>query len=294
MVFGLRINNKEYLFMALMFLMSELFLFSNESESNFYKTSEIIISGNSLSGFTLVSKEKTGIQFQNDLPLEKSLSNQVYLNGSGVAMGDVNNDGLCDIYLCRLDGSNHLYLNKGGWRFNEVAEGFGVDCSEIDSTGASFADLDGDNDLDLIVNSVNSETRLFRNDGDKFKQIYLEPKDTSIAGGTSIAIADIDGNGLLDFYVTHYRDSTLMDMPNTDFKFRNTQGRKEIYSVNGIEVKGSKFENRFRINNKGGIEENGLPDVLYYNMGEMKFARSLVEGNRFQDSQGVPIKKSTL
>ena len=292
MVFGLRINKKEYLFMTLMFLMSELFLFSNESESNFYKTSEIIISGNSLSGFTLVSKEKTGIQFQNDLSLEKSLSNQVYLNGSGVALGDVNNDGLCDIYLCRLDGSNHLYLNKGGWRFNEVAEDFGVDCSEIDSTGASFADLDGDNDLDLIVNSVNSETRLFRNDGDKFKQIYLEPKDTSIAGGTSIAIADIDGNGLLDFYVTHYRDSTLMDMPNTDFKFRNTQGRKEIYSVNGIEVKGSKFENRFRINNKGGIEENGLPDVLYYNMGEMKFARSLVDGNRFQDSQGVPIKKA--
>ena len=160
MVFGLRINNKEYLFMALMFLMSELFLFSNESQSNFNKTSDIIISGNSLSGFTLVSKEKTGIQFQNDLPLEKSLSNQVYLNGSGVALGDVNNDGLCDIYLCSLNGSNQLYLNQGGWHFKELGKELGVDCSDIDSTGASLADLDGDNDLDLIVNSVNSETRL--------------------------------------------------------------------------------------------------------------------------------------
>ena len=132
---------------------------------------------------------------------------------------------------------------------------------------------------------------MYRNDGDKFQQISLDLKQLSIPGGTSIAIADIDGNGLLDFYVTHYRDSTLMDMPNTDFKFRNIQGRKEIFSVNGIKVRGSKFENRFRINSKGGIEENGLPDVLYYNMGEMKFVRTLAGGNRFLDARGAPIKK---
>ena len=291
MVFESQINNKEYFLMALIFLMSGHLLFSNDGKPKFYKSSEILVSGNSPSGFTLLSKEKTGINFQNDLPLEKSLSNQVYLNGSGVALGDVNNDGLCDIYLCSLNGSNQLYLNQGGWHFKELGKELGVDCSDIDSTGASLADLDGDNDLDLIVNSVNSETRLYRNDGDKFQQISLDPEQLSIPGGTSIAIADIDGNGLLDFYVTHYRDSTLMDMPNTDFKFRNIQGRKEIFSVNGIKVRGSKFENRFRINSKGGIEENGLPDVLYYNMGEMKFVRTLAGGNRFLDARGAPIKK---
>ena len=292
MGFGLRINNKEYWLIALICLMPEVLLYSNKSEPGFYQWSEVAVSGEALSGFTLLSKEETGIQFQNDLPQEKSLSNQVYLNGSGVALGDVNNDGLCDIYLCRLDGSNHLYLNQGQWRFKEIGKEFGVDCLGLDSTGASFADLDGDNDIDLIVNGVNSETRLYRNDGDKFQQVAIEPEGLAIPGGTSIAIADIDGNGLLDFYVAHYRDSTLMDMPNTDFKFRSTQGRKEIYSVNGTKVKGSKFENRFRINSKGGIEENGLPDVLYYNIGGMKFIRSLVDGNRFQDSQGVPLKKT--
>ena len=118
MVFESQINNKEYFLMALIFLMSGHLLFSNDGKPKFYKSSEILVSGNSPSGFTLLSKEKTGINFQNDLPLEKSLSNQVYLNGSGVALGDVNNDGLCDIYLCSLNGSNQLYLNQGGWRFD--------------------------------------------------------------------------------------------------------------------------------------------------------------------------------
>jgi len=290
MVFGLRINNKEYLLIALIYLMTNAILYSNKIDSEFYQWSKIVVSGDSMSGFTLLSNEETGIQFQNDLPQAKSLSNQVYLNGSGVALGDINNDGLCDIYLCRLDGSNHLYLNQGKWRFKEVGGKFGVDCAGMDSTGASFADLDGDNDVDLIVNSVSSETVIYRNDGDRFQQVSAEPEALIIPGGTSIAIADIDGNGLLDFYVTHYRDSTLMDMPNTDFNFRNIKGRREIYSVNGTKVKGSKFENRFRINSKGGIEENGLPDVLYYNMGGMKFTKSLVDGNRFQDSRGVPLK----
>ena len=127
MVFGLRINNKEYLLIALIYLMTNAILYSNKIDSEFYQWSKIVVSGDSMSGFTLLSNEETGIQFQNDLPQAKSLSNQVYLNGSGVALGDINNDGLCDIYLCRLDGSNHLYLNQGKWRFKEVGGKFGVD-----------------------------------------------------------------------------------------------------------------------------------------------------------------------
>ena len=73
------------------------------------------------SGFTVLAPEQTGIHFSNRLNVEKSLQNQVYLNGSGIALADVNGDGLCDIYLCGLDSPNHLYLNKGGWSFEEVA-----------------------------------------------------------------------------------------------------------------------------------------------------------------------------
>ena len=215
-------------------------------------------------GFTLLASGQTGIQFSNQLDAEKSLQNQVYLNGSGVALGDINGDGLCDIYLCSLDGPNHLYLNRGNWKFEEAAKSYGVDCAGKDSTGTSLADLDGDGDLDLIVNTIHSGTLLFRNTGAGFSQALGKVAGMDKArGGMSIAIADIDGDGLLDFYVTYYRDTTLMDMPNTHFNFRTVGNRKVISSVNGIPVRGSKFENRFRLNKRGGIEENGLPDVLY-------------------------------
>ena len=119
-------------------------------------------------GFTLLVPRQTGIRFSNKLDVEKSLQNQVYLNGSGVALGDVNGDGLCDIYLCGLDSPNHLYLNKGGWSFEEAASAYGVDCAGKDSTGAAFADLDGDDALDLIVNTIHSGTLLFKNTGRGF------------------------------------------------------------------------------------------------------------------------------
>ena len=241
-------------------------------------------------GFTLLDPEQTGIRFRNILGAEKSLQNQVYLNGSGVALGDVNGDGLCDIYLCSLGGPNHLYLNKGNWKFEEAAKSYGVDCDGKDSTGAALADLDGDGDLDLIVNTIHSGTLLFRNTGAGFGQALGQAAGMDKArGGMSIAIADFDGDGLLDFYVTYYRDTTLMDMPNTHFNFRTVGNRKTISTVNGIPVKGSKYENRFRLNERGGIEENGLPDVLYRNLGQFVFERNEVGGDRFVSASGTPL-----
>ena len=259
-------------------------------EEGDHKWRSLEVSTGSGSGFTLLNPDLTGIHFRNDLGVEKSLQNQVYLNGSGVALGDVNGDGLCDIYLCSLDGLNHLYLNKGNWKFEEAAKSYGVDCANKDSTGAAFSDLDGDGDLDLIVNTIHSGTLLFRNTGAGFSQALGQAAGMDKArGGMSVAIADIDGDGLLDFYVAHYRDTTLMDMPNAYFKFRTIGNRKVISTVNGIAVKGSKLENRFRLNERGGIEENGLPDVLYRNLGQFRFERNVVGGSRFMAANGAPL-----
>ena len=71
--------------------------------------------GSGKPGFTLMDPARTGVQFTNTLSSRILISNKNLLNGSGVAMGDYNNDGLCDIYLCRLDGDNVLY------RFSEFA-----------------------------------------------------------------------------------------------------------------------------------------------------------------------------
>src|SRR5262249_26342111 len=68
-------------------------------------------------GFTEMAVAITGITFTNRLSEERSLTNQIFLNGSGVAAGDIDGDGLCDLYFCGLDSPNALYRNLGNWKF---------------------------------------------------------------------------------------------------------------------------------------------------------------------------------
>src|SRR5215217_2683203 len=106
-----------------------------------------------------------GIPFTNRLADSRSLTNQIFLNGSGVAAGDVDGDGWCDLYFCGLDNRNELFRNRGDWRFESITEQAGVGCADEASTGAAFADIDGDGDLDLLVNGIARGVRLFLNDG---------------------------------------------------------------------------------------------------------------------------------
>src|SRR5579885_326085 len=114
-------------------------------------------------GFTLMPPEQTGVFFTNTLSDARAAENQIRLNGSGVALGDVDGDGLCDIYLCGLENHNALYRNLGNFRFEEITEKAGVGCAGQFSTGAVLVDVDGDGDLDLLVNGIGTGTRLFLN-----------------------------------------------------------------------------------------------------------------------------------
>ncbi|MGB1519240.1 MAG: FG-GAP repeat domain-containing protein, partial [Limisphaerales bacterium] len=165
--------------------------------------------------------QKAGIDFINRLDVQRSLRNQILLNGSGLAIGDVNGDDLPDLYFCGLDTPNALYLNQGQWSFERAPQAGGAECADQSSTGALLADMDGDDDLDLLVTAHRRGVRLFLNNG---LGLFEEgTHDWGLEGkqaGASMALGDIQGNGWLDLYVVHYRNDTLRDLPEGQFDIR--------------------------------------------------------------------------
>jgi hypothetical protein len=96
----------------------------------------------------------TGINFKNPLKETEQFNvlNYGYLyNGGGVAIGDINNDGLSDIYFTGNMVGSRLYLNQGDFKFKEIAEQAGVFAAGLWNTGTTMADVDGDGLLDIYV-----------------------------------------------------------------------------------------------------------------------------------------------
>src|SRR3954469_15988301 len=165
-----------------------------------YRRLQVEPIGSGKDGFALLDPKTTGILFTNALAEDRGLGSQILPSGSGVAAGDVDADGLCDLYFCGLKCGNHLYRNLGNWKFEDITERAGVGCTNLDATGAALVDIDGDGDLDLIVNSLGGGTHVFLNDG---RGNFTESKEVlnPALGGMSLALADYDGDGLLDLYV---------------------------------------------------------------------------------------------
>src|SRR5688500_1231633 len=104
--------------------------------------------------FTLLPSSQTGVTFSNTITYTEEFNPYTFrnfFNGGGVAIGDVNKDGLADLFFCSNQHSNKLYLNKGNFQFEDISEKAGVASENVWSTGVSMADVNGDGWLDIYV-----------------------------------------------------------------------------------------------------------------------------------------------
>jgi enediyne biosynthesis protein E4 len=250
-------------------------------------------------GFTALSSETTGIRFANRLPAQRHLTNQVLLNGSGVAAGDVDGDGWCDLFFCGLGGQSALYRNRGRWRFEDASSSSGLALTHLDATGAALADLDGDGDLDLIVNSVGQGTLMLLNDGrGRFSASPAVPVLNHGHCGTSLALADLDGDGALDVYVANYRTSTLRDRPDFRFTIQTVGGEPRVVALNGRPLTEpdlvDRFAFRYTPKSVGGSifhDEQGQADLVLRNLGGGGFAPVSWTNGWFVDEQGTALAR---
>ena len=161
--------------------------------------------------FTEIETLESGIDFVNELPFNKEFNIYTYrnfYNGGGVALGDVNNDGLIDVYFTSNLGSNKLFLNKGNFRFEDITEKAGVAGTRSWSTGVNMVDINGDGWIDIYVcnsgdiKGGNKQNELFINNGDLTFTEKGEAYHIADPGYTThAAFFDYDKDGDLDLYI---------------------------------------------------------------------------------------------
>jgi len=242
---------------------------------------------NTRTGFAEVSANQGfGIPFTNHVSAAAALNNQILENGAGVALGDIDGDGECDVYVCGSEPANALYRNLGNWKFADITSAAGVACDGQFSTGAAFADVDGDSDLDLLVNGLGVGTRLFRNDG---QGRFTEDTRSGLArrhGATSLALADADGDGDLDLYVTTYRViSARFEMPPPQVTVRRVEGRLVVTPAD-------RFVAFPLVDGNVELAEKGEPDHFYLNDGRGTFREVPWNVGMFLDDAGRSLTAS--
>lgn len=164
--------------------------------------------------FTLLDKGDTGVEFRNMLVEgdELNVMNYSYFyNGSGVSVGDINNDGLLDLFFTGNMVKNKLYLNKGDFKFEDITSKSGISLLEGWCTGSTMVDINGDGFLDIYVSrsaDINPERRknlFFINNGDLTFTERAEEYGLADDGySTQASFFDFDKDGDLDMFLINH------------------------------------------------------------------------------------------
>jgi enediyne biosynthesis protein E4 len=256
--------------------------------------------------FKWISPDSSSIAFRNDVKETKDFNYFKYsymYNGGGVAVGDLNNDGLTDVYFTSNQGSNKLYLNKGNFKFEDITAKAGVDDATGWSTGVSMFDFNNDGFLDIYVCKSGlypeneRRNKLYLNNGNlTFKEVAAEWGLNDPAYSTQAYFIDYDMDGDQDLYLVNHRidftDNIKVDLkkqkiiePETSDKLYRNDGNKftNVTKEAGLENKAWGLAAAI-----GDFNNDGLPDIyvcndfrqpdhLYLNQGNGRFKDAILE-----------------
>ncbi len=196
----------------------------------------------------------SGIRFKHRIVDDagKTYKAAHYDHGNGLAMADVDGDGLMDIYFVSQVGGNQLWKNLGGGKFQDITPAAGVGVPDRIGVSASFADIDNDGDPDLYVTTVRGGNVMFENDGKGHFRDITASADLTYAGHSSAAVFfDYDRDGRLDLFLVNVGKYTTEKTAGDGYKY---------YVA---------FEDAFSGHLKPARAE---ASILYHNEGKNRFA----------------------
>ena len=207
--------------------------------------------------FTLLNAKRTGISFNNTLEYDNEFNvykYRNYYNGGGVAIGDINNDSLPDIYFIANQKSNKLFLNKGGFEFEDITESARVQGEKPWSTGVSMVDINADGFLDIYVcnsgdlGGENKQNELFINQQDgTFEEMAAEYNLDDKGFSTHASFFDYDKDGDLDVYILN---NSYKAIGGFDLKLNQRNERDVLGGDKLMENRDGKFVD---VSEKAGI-----------------------------------------
>ena len=201
--------------------------------------------------FSEISPFQSNIDFSNDLNENDKFNLVEYLyfyNGGGVTTGDINNDGLIDIYISSNQGLNKLYLNKGGFVFEDISKTAGVQSKGEWKTGVSMIDINGDGFLDIYqtrlggYKNISGKNELYINNGDlTFSERGIEYGLDFEGFSTHAAFFDYDSDGDLDMYLLNHSVHTERSYGNSKLRFNKSEKSGDKLFRNEISEGSLKF-----------------------------------------------------